>query len=469
MISDMINSVYRINFGMTAYDWVNTFPVIEVDSESAPYEWMLQGEHEKNYSLVRAEMPDSTTITSASTGVGKGLSQFYLVFEEDFLAIEDIAVGEVEHYHYFVKAKEKTGNLTKYLVELIADSYDTEVDPEELLSGRKFSKDYNLKSTNFSTKGTELEYTSPFRMANRPSFMRLRYEVPGSMIRMGKNDPLEFKFNMNVNGQNKQASTWINYQDMVADWTMKGQFARMSIYGRKNWTSNDLILNKDSQSKYEVVSGAGLFQQVDPSNRHYYNKFNIDQYVDYVLDRSVGRIDRKNRKITIFTGEFGARTIHRSIEAKTGSWSTIMMNPGLFNKVSNNDLGTNPQFGFGGQWSQYRSVNGVQVDVAILPFMDDEIRFKAKHPTDSGVVESHRMIAFDFGGDSEIYRIKIKGQEDVWNYIPGLRDPFSAGGKGQPKLAVSELDAYIINRAMWGGMVVKDPTRIIDWQYNFER
>lgn len=465
LISDVINSIYITNFGMSTYDWVNTFPVLEVESESEPYEWMLQGDYEKNYPLYEAQFEDGSAITTTSIGVGRGVTNFCLLFEDDFAAVSNTILGEQEYYHFYIVGKDKVGNLTKYTVQLVTDDTTEEVDPEELLSGRKFSKESNLQTTTFSSLGTEPQYTSPFKMANRPSFLRLRYEVPGSMIRQGKNDPLEFKFKYH----GKEASTWTNYQDLVADWTLKSEYARLCVYGRKNWTSNDLVLNKDPNSNFEVVSGSGLFQQVDPANRHYYNNFNIDDYVDYVLDRSIGRVDRRNRRITILTGEFGAKKIHQQIETKTRAWTTVMANPGLFNTVANKDLGTSPVFGYGGQWGQYRSYNGITLDVGILPFMDDEVRFKTKHPTERGVVESHRMLAFDFGGNSEIYRIKIKGQSDLWTYISGLRDPFSAGGRGSARQTSSELDGYIVNRAMWGGMVVKDPTRIIDWQYNYER
>jgi hypothetical protein len=96
---------------------------------------------------------------------------------------------------------------------------------------------------------------------------------------------------------------------------------------------------------------------------------------------------------------------------------------------------------------------------------DDKVLFPEVHP-EGGTTESRRMLALDFGGEAGIKRVSVKGQPSVFRYIPGMRDPFTPAGKGSPSLAVSRSDGYEIHRMMWGGMLITDPTKVVDFRYN---
>jgi hypothetical protein len=152
-------------------------------------------------------------------------------------------------------------------------------------------------------------------MENRPSTLRMEYEVAGNTINKGKNEPLEFGFNY----KGQQESIWINYQDMVAHHQCEEMFARMLMYGKKNWTADHKYLNKDDKTKYAIESGAGFFEQIAPSNVHYYNSYDLDWHLEMLLDMGVGKIERGKRVIHLLTGEFGAIEISKQIQAKTGT------------------------------------------------------------------------------------------------------------------------------------------------------
>jgi hypothetical protein len=116
------------------------------------------------------------------------------------------------------------------------------------------------------------------------------------------------------------------------------------------------------------------------------------------------------------------------------------------------------------QWNIYEWYNGVVIKVEIVDFFDDDVYFPQRHPDGLGVVESHRILALDYGGEAGIYRVKPKGVPDYnWGYINGMRDPFTPAGKGaQPKMMASRVDGYEVHSQMWGGMMVEDPTKIVD-------
>jgi len=464
MVNNVIKQIYDVNLHGSMKSWVERFPVKTIKQENGFYEWDLKGQDEKNVGLVEAQDIDGTVISSGT--IGKAISQFYLVFAEDIFYNTEVLVGEVEHYHYKVLDKEPYGKNTRYRVELLTHDVNLAVPAVELEADRRFSKDYALSPSTLSYEGSQPYMSSAFRMQNRISFMRGEYKVPGNMIRKGGNEPLKFAFQH----MGKAVPVWINYLDMVANYQFEDMFARMMIYGKRNWTNQSKYMNEDANTNYSVESGAGFFQQIAPGNRHKYNNYSLDWHVSLLVDMGVGRIERGKRTVTIGTGEFGAIEIHKKIQAEARQWTIIQMDPGLLRRADGSNLGTQNTFGFGGQWAEYESYNGVRLKVEIIPFFDDDVRFKVRHPDgNKGLVESHRMVAFDYGGDAGVYRIKVDGLDSEWRYLPGLRDPFSAGGRGSSAMAVSKIDGYEVIYGKWGGLMIEDPTKIVDLQFNFTR
>ena len=458
LISTMIREIFKTNLHGSYSDFVNKFPVKEVVAENNFYEWMLQGQHERNLPLI--EYYDYQG--NASSEPGKNGSSFFMVFAENYFEPDNVIRGEVEEYALRVLAKKPKGTNVVYEVELVTSDTNLFVDTGELFAGSRWSKDYNLSPSTLSNRGAQPNFTSPFRMKNRVSKARMEYTVPGNMINKGKNEPLEFGFSY----QGQKENIWINYQDLVAEMQFQSQCARMMLYGKKNWTDNDAFLNKDQNGKFNLESGAGLFEQIDPSNIHYYTDFDIDWMVDVLVDMGVGKIEQGKRYITLGTGEFGLIQAHKALEAKSAQW-TPNFNTDRFFKAGG-PQGVQMAKGYGGQFTEYKAVNGVHLRFEIIPFFDDDIRFPTQHPN-KGTTESYRYLALDYGGDSGIYQVKVKGVEDTWAYINGLRDPFSPGGKGSPKQVVSRVDGYEIHRMKTTGMLVEDPTKIVDFRYNFVR
>ena len=106
----------------------------------------------------------------------------------------------------------------------------------------------------------------------------------------------------------------------------------------------------------------------------------------------------------------------------------------------------------------------------ILDFFDDDVYFPQRHPDGLGLTESHRILALDYGDNAGIYRVKPKGVPDYnWGYIPGMRDPYSAGGKNKPKMMASSIDGYEVHLQKWGGMMIEDPTKVVDLRLSVEK
>jgi hypothetical protein len=50
-----------------------------------------------------------------------------------------------------------------------------------------------------------------------------------------------------------------------------------------------------------------------------------------------------------------------------------------------------------------------------------------------------------------------------------MRDPFSPAGKGSPKMVASRVDGYEVHFQKWGGMMIEDPTKVVDLRLNVAR
>jgi hypothetical protein len=154
----------------------------------------------------------------------------------------------------------------------------------------------------------------------------------------------------------------------------------------------------------------------------------------------VGKLERGKRTIHLLTGEFGAIEISKQIQEKRGQLNVTVIQDRFIdsNSKPGNLGGNNTKATQQPQYNIYEWYNGVTIMVEILDFFDDDVYFPQRHPDGKGIVESHRILALDYGDTAGIYRVKPKGVPDYnWAYIPGMRDPFSAGGKGSPKMVAT--------------------------------
>jgi hypothetical protein len=439
LISNIIKEIYKTNLQGKLREFVERFPVKEVEQENGFYNWMLQGQHDKNIPLIDAEDLAGNSVSAGTfpASIGANGAQFYLFFDEPLFESTNVLKGETDDYHFLVKDKVELGSLYRYKVELVTDNPELAVPDTELVVGTRFTKMYGLSPSTLSYEGAEPYFTSPWRMENRPSTMRMQ---------------------------------WINYQDMVAHHQCEEMFARMMLYGKKNWTSDHKYLNKDENTKYSIESGSGFFEQIAPSNVHYYNTYDIDWHMEILLDMGVGKIERGKRTIHIMTGEFGAMEISKQIESKSNKNVTVVSDKYLTrNTKAGNIGGMNTKGYMEPQYNEYEWYNGIRLVVEIMDFFDDDVYFPQRDPEGKGIVESHRMLALDYGGESGVYRVKPKGVPDYnWGYIRGMRDPFSAAGKGASRDISSPIDGYEVHFQKWGGMMIEDPTKIVDLRKQVE-
>lgn len=455
LISKTIEKVYKATYGGDDFiSFVNKFPKRYIDDD-VPYQWMLQGPDERNFTLVKAttDAAGTTEITSTDKA-GVGFGRFYMWFAERAFAATTQIVGEdPDEYALRVVSDpvEYGDGLWRHEVELVTGDSTLFV-PYEDLDATSWSAEFGLVEQTLSKRGNDISGASHFMMENILSMIRKNYEVPGNMLTKGRNKPMAFMF---MDSQGNMHKRWV---DMIG-WNFMIQFrrdiARLLLYGKSNRKDDGTFGNK-GESGNVIRAGYGMYEQLEGSNEGFYNTFDIDTLTEFALDISVGKVPEDDRTFLLSTGEYGAYEFHKGVESKAGSITYVRDTSRITTK--NGKLSLN-----GGQFIEYRTVNGLTFKVMIDPTKDNPVRNK-KRDKKGRLLSSMVYELLDFGtmnGESNIKRVCLKGDEEIYGYRPGLRDPFSPYNNKTPqdRIMASSVDGYEVYGAFIGGMQVNNPLK----------
>lgn len=443
--SDLITLIHQINNGMDLDTYLSQFPVQKFDTDE-DFRWMLQGNSRKNIPLIRAEI--NGTALAATDKAGIAGSRFTLVFGENYFSDTDLIVGEKnERYPVRVMAEPLfVGSEIHYECELFTNDPDLFIPYEELVYGKRFSKEWNPVERTLSIKGGTVNYTSPFAMRNTFSSVRMQDVRPGNMIAR----PVSFSWK--VNG--KVYNTWMQYADYEYESQFKEAISRLLMFATSNKTDDGLYLQR-GKSGYEIRQGAGIKQQMDSSNTAFYNQFDIHWLTEMMLDMSVNKLTKDERKFVLRTGEWGMVQFSTSLEDYTALYTPLMVQSRV-EWMGENELQ------FRGQFLSFKGPQGIDISLSNESMCDDPVRNKIFHP-DGGLAESRVYYIMDMGtsnGAPNIQKCEVKNGE-VRALIPGIRsNPFAPDLAGGIRMAANSVDGYEITRAHFGiGSKVTDPTR----------
>lgn len=448
LASKLIENIYQVNVGQDIVSYMDRFPTHYLEDDR-PYEWLLQGADEKNTPLLA--FGDSTL--SAITYPGIGRSNFFMKFGEKLFKTTDVIVGhKPDLYRLRIVGEQSDGGGNwVFEVNLVTGDDTLFIPTDELAVGTRWSKEYSLVPQTLSKEGGETFHTSPFRMSNVLSMIRKQYTVPGDMIVKGQNAPLAFAFRDQAGNTQTQ---WIKKLDYDFMTQFRREKARLLAYGTSNRRADGSYGNTDVNG-FEIRSGAGLYEQISPSNIFFYNTFDIDWLTDIALGLSVGKLPEDSREFVLSTGEYGMVQFHKAVQEKSALYTP--------NFSSDRIQFNGGKMSYSGQFLEYAAVNGIKFRLMHDPMKDDPIRNKIQHPN-GGLASSYEYTIMDFGtanGEPNVRKVSVKGNEEMFRYIPGLRDPFSPiNAQTQPGMAASSVDGYEVHRAYIGGVMVKNPMRM---------
>lgn len=446
--------------GKTLDTFLNQFPQKEFEDDSEFY-WDVIGSKRRNIPLVEARDENGNVVTAESGMVGAGTAPFYLVFAEDWFADGEYLVGNLnEIYQFRVLGNARMeGSNAVYTVEM-AGGNTAGVPAERLLAGERFSIEAAFVEKELSRAVGDVRFASPVSMRNEWSVVRIQHKVPGSMLnkKLAVGIPIiketEGRYTKTV------ANTWMHN----VDWEVECQFSEYKnnalAFGRSNRNANGEYMNI-GKSGNVIKTGAGLFEQMEVANTIYYNTFALKLLEDALYELSASKLDFGERYFLIKTGERGAIQFHKEVLKTVSGWTQFVLDNNSIGVVQKTQSTLHQNaLSAGFQFVEYKAPNGVRVKLDVDPFYDDPVRNKILHPN-GGPAFSYRYDIMYIGtmDQPNIFKCKIKGNNEYRGYQWGLRNPFT-GQLGNPNMSFDE-DSAIIHRMATLGICVLDPTRTV--------
>lgn len=445
--------------GKTLETFLSKFPTKEFEDDTEYY-WDIIGSTQRNIPLVEARDEDGIVITAASANVGAGTAPFYLVFGEDWFADGEFIVGNLNELYQFriLGNARMEGSNAVYKVEL-AGGNSTGCPSERLLAGERFSVEAAYVEKELSRKVGDVRFASPVSMRNEWSVVRIQHKVAGSMLnkKLAVGIPMVSE-TTDHKIVSKVADKWMHN----VEWEVEQQFQdyknKALAFGRSNRNGNNEYTNV-GKSGGVIKTGAGIFEQSEVANTMFYNKFSLGLLEDALYELSAAKLDFGDRYFVINTGERGAIQFHKAVLTTVSGWTQFVLDNSSLKVVekTQSNLHSNA-LSAGYQFVEYKAPNGVRIKVNVDPFYDDPVRNKILHP-DGGVAMSYRYDIWYIGtmDQPNIFKCKIKGENELRSYQWGLRNPFT-GQMGNPYMSFDE-DSAIIHRMATLGACVLDPTR----------
>lgn len=446
--------------GKTLDTILSQLPTREFD-EGSEYFWDVLGSSRRNIPLVEARDENGTPVSETSGMVGAGTAPFYLVFGEDWFADGEYIVGNLNELYQFriLGDPRMEGTRAVYKVELAGGNMDG-CPAERLLAGERFSIEAAFVEEELSRKVGDVRFSTPISLRNEWSTIRIQHKVAGNKLdrKLAVGIPM---MSTTETGETvtKVANMWMHY----VDWEVECQFAdyknNAMMFGRSNRNANGEYTNI-GKSGSVIKTGAGLLEQMEVGNTIYYTNFSLALLENALYELSVAdKLEMSERYFLIKTGERGALQFHKEVLREVSGWTQFVLDNSsvkVVDKSSSNLHQNSLRAGF--QFVEYLAPNGVRVKIEVDPWYDDVVRNKIMHPS-GGVAQSYRYDIMDIGtmDQPNIFKCKIKGQNEIRGYQWGLRNPFT-GQVDNFNMSYDE-DSAVIHKMDKLGVCVLDPTR----------
>ena len=396
----------------------------------------------------------------ATDKFGLGGSAFYLWFNEKYFNVGSQLHGKsIEGFKYLIQDETIAGTLYGYKVVLVTGNEADYAPYQDLQAGIKFAEMGAIVSREFSRKGNNIHMASNYKFRNVTTTMRKQFEMSGSLVARGIDieagmQPL-FTVGLDENGKPTQQKYWID----AATWQFRKEIRRdvamQVLYGQTNKMSDGTYMTRDVNGNV-ITSFSGIYEQMNSGNyANYGNTISLDALTDFILQLSVGKIRESKRKVMLTCGEWGAYELHKAIQAKGGSIPYIRNMEAL-------SIGAQSSLYKETLFSKVVFINGIELEIVIDPFKDNTVHNTEMHPV-NGTKASYDYDIFILG-DAEtgnnIELVKVKGQEDYYKCITGMRSPYeAANGWQNPGMVSTEVDGF---KTMWMGIIsarIKNPLK----------
>lgn len=445
--------------GNTLETFLSKFPTKEFDDDSEYY-WDVVGSTKRNIPLVEARKYDGSVVEDKTEMIGAGTEPFYLVFAEDWFADGEVIFGNLNQVYPFriLGDARMEGTNAVYKVELMGGN-TAGVPGERLLAGERFSVGFAPVERELSRKVGDIRFSAPVSMRNEWTTIRLQHKAPGSVLNKKLLVGIPVVEETESGDKKKTVKgLWMHYVDYVFEQQWQDYKNMAAAWGTSNRNANGEYLNIGKSGEV-IRMGDGLFAQLEVANTMYYNNFSIKLIEDALYELCAAKLDYRNRTFVLRTGERGAALFNKAVRDTVSGWTNFSLDGaalGVVRKTSS-PLHANA-LSAGYQFTEYQAPNGVTLKLEVDPFYDDPVNNKIQHPL-GGPASSYRFDIMDIGSMDQpnIFFTKIKGQDEIRGYEPGLRNPFT--NEVNINYMGHDEDSSTIHKMTTFGVCVLDPTR----------
>lgn len=398
--------------------------------DNSEFQWHLIGDLERPSLITENLQPADNT-----PGIGGTPFQVKMA-EKQFVSGEVLIPNDREFPVIVLGDAVQDGNEYIYTLQLLDGKFEPSkfMPPALLAAGKEFSKDFSAFEEGSSRSGITT-YGSPFQLRNRLTIHRKHYELTGGaatdVMIIAMKDPKS----------GKTSYMWENY----AEWTFLQQWYRE--------IDRALVYNKFGQSPGEngrpVLTGAGLRDQISPSNRREYTVLTESVIREFLMDLSYNVIDQGKRKFVALCGEGFMDMFDRAMKEVSRGWALV---------DTTFITGSGQELSLGGQFTTYKGLNGTEVTLMHYPCYDDPVHNRQLHPLTLRPLESYRATFIEYGqydGQANIQKMAKRGREQLMWYNGGSMSP--DGGNNSKSKFGTKYDGYEVEVLSEIGLKLHNP------------
>lgn len=418
--------------------------VMSIDQRQFEWNVMIDSDRAVTIRSAKWQGTEITAANASSIMAGIGNTPIQLWLEDKWFGPGATLEFDDKEFQVRVSgAPYQDGNEWVYTV-FVADGQPSSYIPSELLlAGRQVSR---LASAyeEYSEEADILNYSTHFKMRNHLTTMRLSYDITGTaystVLAIALKDPKT----------GKTSYLWSDYQEWKAmrEWTKR--LERGLVYNKSN-VRPDGTTDVVGSNGRPVYIGAGLLQQIAPSNRRFYTELTPELLEDFLFDLSYNILGSNERKFVALTGEMGMREFDKVLKSKV---NTMNLQDTVFVSGSGQNLE------LGGQFVTYKMTNGIELTLKHFPLYDDTVHNRKLHPISGKPLESYRFTFLDISrrdGEANIVKVVRKGREFVQWYTGGSVAPGAGYGNSISTLRSNAKDGYSVHFMGDCGIMVRDP------------
>jgi hypothetical protein len=407
------------------------------------YEWTVMIESDRAVTIRRAEAAGSLILGNSTETPGLNNAPIKLWLEDKWFGPGAILELDDKRFQLRVSgAPYQDGNEWVYTCFVANGRPNAYVPSDLLVNGSQVSRAGSAYEE-YSEEADILNYNTGFKMRNHLTTARLTWDITGTaystVMAIALKDPKS----------GKTTYLWADYQEWkgLREWMSRVEY--QLVYDQYSATPVGTTESQGTNGR-PVYRGAGLLEQIAPSNRRYYTEMTAELLEDFLFDLSYNVLGTNERKFIALTGEMGLREFDRVLKEKAGQ----------LNMVDTKFVdGSGQSLVFGGQFITYKMVNGIELTVKHFAPYDDTVHNRIKHPVTLKPIESYRFTILDLGrrdGEANIVKVVRKDREFVQWHTGGSVAP-NGYAKSINTLRSNAKDGYSVHFLGEFGIMVRDP------------